>query len=1009
MRVNELSKELGKTNKEVLEVLQKHNFDVKSHASNITEEQAAVVKKEFNAAPAAPAAKEAVAGQKSEAKAPQAEAAKPAASEENKETVKPKKRFATVFRPQNSVQKGVHQGNGAKRPARPQHTGAPAAQSAVQGVKVSVQSSEAAKPAAKAETPAAAPQAAAPQAAPETTAQAQAPKKEGHQPRVFTGPISIGRDFNSEARRTELNRGNITGGANSDARARGTRDGARSGGYQGRNDGARSGGYQGGRNDGARSGGYQGRDGGARSGGYQGRNDGARSGGYQGRNDGARSGGYQGGRNDGARSGGYQGRNDGARSGGYQGRNDGARSGGFQGRGAAAQGASRGGYEEKPLQKQQNSKQNRNNYKGEKGSRFDREEEKFAKGRNGQDQRGPVKPQRKPEPKEEKIKVITIPEQLTVRELAEHMKMKPATLIMDLFKQGKVVTINTGVTYEQAEEIAMAYDILCEKEKVVDVIAELLKEDEEDEADMVERPPVVCVMGHVDHGKTSLLDAIRKTAVTEKEAGGITQRIGAYQVEVKVADGKKKITFLDTPGHEAFTAMRMRGAQSTDIAVLVVAADDGVMPQTVEAINHAKAAKVEMIVAINKIDKPSADPSKVKQELSQYGVLTEDWGGDVPVVEVSAKSGQGIQDLLEELLLVAEISELKADPKRNARGLIIEASLDKGRGPVATVLVQKGTLHVGDPIVAGHCHGKVRAMTNENGRRLKEAGPSTPVEVIGFNDVPAAGEVFMELDSEKEARSFAETFIAEHKNKLIEETKMKLSLDDLFSQIKAGTVKELPIVVKADVQGSVEAVRQSLEKLSNDEVLVKIIHSGVGAINESDISLASASNAIVIGFNVRPDATAKALAEHEKVDVRLYKVIYQAIDDVRDAMSGMYEPVYEEQIIGHGEVRQVFKASKVGMIAGTYVLDGKFSRGCKARVSRGGKQIFDGNIESLKRFKDDVKDVNAGYECGVVFEGFSDVQEGDQIEAYAMVEVPRDKVKAAKAAQAAAAAKAAQE
>ncbi|WP_352398077.1 translation initiation factor IF-2 [[Clostridium] aminophilum] len=919
MRVNELSKELGKTNKEVLEVLQKHNFDVKSHASNITEEQAAVVKKEFNAAPAAPAAKETVAVQKSEAKAPQAEAAKPAASEENKETVKPKKRFATVFRPQNSVQKSAHPGSGAKRPARPQHAGAPAAQSAVQGVKVSAQTAEAAKPAPKAETPAAAPQ-----AAPAAAAAAPAPKKEGHQPRVFTGPISIGRDFNSEARRTELNRGNITGNANSDARARGTRDG-------------------------------------------------------------------------------------GARSGGYQGRNDGARSGGFQGRGAASQGASRGGYEEKPLQKQQNSKQNRNNYKGEKGSRFDREEEKFAKGRNGQDQRGPVKPQRKPEPKEEKIKVITIPEQLTVRELAEHMKMKPATLIMDLFKQGKAVTINTGITYDQAEEIAMAYDILCEKEKVVDVIAELLKEDEEDEADMVERPPVVCVMGHVDHGKTSLLDAIRKTAVTEKEAGGITQRIGAYQVEVKVADGKKKITFLDTPGHEAFTAMRMRGAQSTDIAVLVVAADDGVMPQTVEAINHAKAAKVEMIVAINKIDKPSADPSKVKQELSQYGVLTEDWGGDVPVVEVSAKSGQGIQDLLEELLLVAEISELKADPKRNARGLIIEASLDKGRGPVATVLVQKGTLHVGDPIVAGHCYGKVRAMTNENGRRLKEAGPSTPVEVIGFNDVPEAGEVFMELDSEKEARSFAETFIAEHKNKLIEETKMKLSLDDLFSQIKAGTVKELPIVVKADVQGSVEAVRQSLEKLSNDEVLVKIIHSGVGAINESDISLASASNAIVIGFNVRPDATAKALSEHEKVDVRLYKVIYQAIDDVRDAMSGMYEPVYEEQIIGHGEVRQVFKASKVGMIAGSYVLDGKFSRGCKARVSRGGKQIFDGNIESLKRFKDDVKDVNAGYECGVVFEGFSDVQEGDQIEAYAMVEVPRDKVKAAKAAQAAAAAKADQE
>ena len=588
-------------------------------------------------------------------------------------------------------------------------------------------------------------------------------------------------------------------------------------------------------------------------------------------------------------------------------------------------------------------------------------------------------------PVEETVKSIVIPEVLTIKELAEKMKLQPSAIIKKLFLQGKVVTVNQEIDYEQAEEIALEYDVLCEKEEKVDVIAELLKEDEESEEDMVPRPPVVCVMGHVDHGKTSLLDAIRQTNVTAKEAGGITQHIGAYVVEIN----GQKITFLDTPGHEAFTAMRMRGAQATDIAILVVAADDGVMPQTVEAINHAKAAGVEIIVAINKIDKPSANIDRVKQELSEYELIPEDWGGTTICVPVSAHTKEGIQDLLEMILLTAEVKELKANPDRRARGLVIEAELDKGKGPVATVLVQKGTLRVGDNVAVGPCHGKVRAMMDDKGRRVKEAGPSTPVEILGLNDVPGAGEIFMAMSSEKEARSFAETFIAEGKNKLIEETKSKLSLDDLFSQIKAGNVKELPLIVKADVQGSVEAVKQSLVKLSNEEVVVKVIHGGVGAINESDVSLAAASNAIIIGFNVRPDATAKSVAEQEKVDIRLYRVIYQAIEDVEAAMKGMLDPVYEEKVIGHAVIRQIFKASGVGNIAGCYVLDGKFQRDCSCRVTRDGEKLFDGKLASLKRFKDDVKEVAAGYECGLVFEKFNDIQEDDMVEAYTMVEVPR--------------------
>ena len=593
--------------------------------------------------------------------------------------------------------------------------------------------------------------------------------------------------------------------------------------------------------------------------------------------------------------------------------------------------------------------------------------------------------QPKVEEKKEVVKEITLPEKMTIRELAEKMKMQPSVIVKKLFMDGIMVTVNHEIDFEKAQEIALEYDIIAEPEEKVDVIAELLKEDDEDASLLVARPPVVCVMGHVDHGKTSLLDCIRNTHVTDREAGGITQHIGAYVVTIN----DQKITFLDTPGHEAFTAMRMRGANATDIAILVVAADDGVMPQTVEAINHAKAAGVEIIVAINKIDKPSANIERVKQELSEYELIPEDWGGSTIFVPVSAHSGEGIETLLEMILLTAEVAELKANPKRMARGLVIEAELDKGKGPVATILVQKGTLHVGDFIAAGACSGKVRAMMDDKGRRVKEAGPSTPVEILGLNDVPNAGEILVATENDKEAKHFAATFVSENKNRLLEETKAKMSLDDLFTQIQAGNLKELPLIVKADVQGSVEAVKQSLVKLSNEEVVVKVIHGGVGAINESDVTLASASNAIIIGFNVRPDVTAKAIAEQEGVDLRLYRVIYQAIEDVEAAMKGMLDPVYEEKVIGHAEVRQTFKSSDVGTIAGGYVLDGIFQRNCKVRITRGEEQIYEGVLASLKRFKDDVKEVKAGYECGLVFEDFSDVKEEDRVEAYIMVEVPR--------------------
>ena len=765
------------------------------------------------------------------------------------------------------------------------------------------------------------------------------------------------------------------------------RDGNNQGGYGQRRDGNGQGGY--GQRDGQR------RDG-NNQGGYGQRRDGNGQGGYGQRDGQRRDGNGQGGygqrdgqRRDGNGQGGY-GQRDGQRrdgngQGGYGQRRDSARGQRTERENLDSMGTgmtkseARGG---KGLNKKEREIREKERQNQEKNTRFTENTRNISKMK----QQNSKKPEPQPKAEEDDgIKTITIPETLTLAELAEAMKLQPAALVKSLFMKGTMMTINAELTFEQAEEIALEFNYICEKEVKVDVIEELLREEDDPEETKVSRPPVVCVMGHVDHGKTSLLDAIRSTNVISREAGGITQHIGAYMVKCNGQD----ITFLDTPGHEAFTAMRMRGAQATDIAVLVVAADDGVMPQTIEAINHAKAAGVDIIVAVNKIDKPTANIERVKQELSEYELIAEDWGGQTIFVPVSAKTHEGIDTLLEMILLDAELKDLKANPNRKARGLVIEAQLDKGRGPVATILVQKGTLHVGDNVAAGSCYGKVRAMIDDKGRRVKEATPSMPVEILGLNDVPNAGEIFVNTENEKEARSFAETFIKENREKLLADTKTQLTLDSLNSKIKEGSLKELNLIVKADVQGSVEAVKQSLLKLSNEEVVVKIIHSGVGAINESDVSLASASNAIIIGFNIRPDAMAKSVAEREKVEIRLYRVIYQAIADVEAAMKGMLDPIYEEKVIGHAQVRQIFKASGVGNIAGSYVTDGMFQRGCKIRISREGEQIYEGSLASLKRFKDDVKEVKEGYECGLVFEKFNDIQIDDIVEAYIMEEVPR--------------------
>ena len=853
----------------------------------------------------------------------------------------------------------------------------------------------------------------------EAAEEKKAPAKKKNITQVFhpqNSRTGIGRGTRGSQNRTEGQQGRRNDGQNNrqDGQTQ-NRDGQNRTGQQGgpRRDGQNGGGRfrdgnndsrnqgQGRRNDGQNRTGQQGgprRDGQNGGGRFRDGNNDSRNQGQGRRNDGQNRTGHQGGpRRDGQNGGGrFRDGNNDSRNQGQGRRNDGQRPSGGRNQGSRMGGGS--AVMEKPITKESRNRNDRGrNDRQDKVDKFESKSNRLGQGgknnsknnngRGGKNNKQQVKQPTPPvqEKKEDEIKTITLPETMTIKELADAMKIQASAIIKKLFLEGVMVTVNQEIDFEKAEEIALEFNCIAEKEEKVDVIEELLHEEEEDESTMVSRPPVVCVMGHVDHGKTSLLDAIRNTHVIAKEAGGITQHIGAYVVDIN----GQKITFLDTPGHEAFTAMRMRGANATDIAILVVAADDGVMPQTVEAINHAKAAGTEIIVAINKIDKPSANIDRVKQELSEYELIPEDWGGSTIFVPVSAHTHEGIDTLLEMILLTAEVSELKANPNRAARGLIIEAELDKGKGPVATVLVQKGTLHVGDPVACGSSYGKVRAMMDDKGRRVKEAGPSTPVEILGLSDVPNAGEIFVACENDKEARNFAETFVSEGRERLLEETKARMSLDDLFSQIQAGDLKELNIIVKADVQGSVEAVKQSLLKLSNDEVVVKIIHGGVGAINESDVSLASASNAIIIGFNVRPDATAKATAEREGVDVRLYRVIYDAIADVEAAMKGMLDPIFEEKVIGHAEVRQLFKASGVGTIAGSYVLDGTFQRGCSVRITREGTQIFEGPLASLKRFKDDVKEVRAGYECGLVFEKFNDVHELDQVEAYIMVEVPR--------------------
>ena len=925
MRVHELAKELGIDNKELLEILQKKNVEAKNHMSTLEDNTADEIRREFSS-------KSGNGSDKGE---------KPAEQAEGKEGGAPKKKnLAFVIRPQNSKNSSRIQGNRqAQRPARPAQGGRPAGDRPARAERpvrpAGDRPAQSARPAAdrpvRAERPAG-----------DRPVQNSRPAGEGHpagdrpartdRPVRTERPAGEGRpngdrpvrsDRPMRAERPAGDRPARTDRPTGDRPARSDRP---AGDRQPRGDRGdrRQGGkpFENGRGGRPERGGRDQRQGGA-----------------------------------------------GPRSDRRDSRRDDVGT---------------------PMMEQQKSQRNKAKDKERDNKKKEYRDEAFeGKGKKGRKQKQ-VAEVKKPQPKqeekkEEKIKQIVIPEVLTIKELADKMKVVPSVIVKKLFLQGKVVTVNQEIDYETAEEIALEFDVLCEKEEVVDVIEELLKEDEEDESLMVKRPPVVCVMGHVDHGKTSLLDAIRHTNVTDREAGGITQHIGAYMVEVN----GEKITFLDTPGHEAFTAMRMRGANSTDIAILVVAADDGVMPQTVEAINHAKAAGVEIIVAINKIDKPGANIERVKQELTEYELIPEDWGGSTIFVPVSAHTKEGIPELLEMILLTSEVLELKANPNRAARGLVIEAQLDKGKGSVATVLVQKGTLHVGDAIAAGSAHGRVRAMMDDKGRRVKEAGPSQPVEILGLNDVPNAGEVFVGCDSEKEARNFAETFIAQNKVKLLEETKSRMSLDDLFNQIQEGNLKELNIVVKADVQGSVEAIKQSLLKLSNDEVVIKIIHGGVGAINESDVILASASNAIIIGFNVRPDSTAKEIAEREGVDLRLYRVIYNAIEDVEAAMKGMLDPVFEEKVLGHAEVRQTFKASGVGTIAGAYVQDGIFERNCKVRLVRDGIVMFDGPLASLKRFKDDVKEVRAGYECGFVFENYNDIKEGDHVEAYKMVEIER--------------------
>ncbi|MCL2865425.1 MAG: translation initiation factor IF-2 [Lachnospiraceae bacterium] len=949
VRVYELSKELGMENKEVIEILKSKNVEVKSHSSSVSEEVAAELR-----AGKKPAVPKAVAAKEAEEK-----------MAEKAETVEPKKKeLVRVFRPQNSASgarsprpSGQRPRANGDRPMRPRADGDRPMRPRADGdrpMRPRVDGDRPMRPRADGDRPV-------------------RPRVDGDRP--VRPRVDGDRPVRPRADGDRPARPRVDG----DRPARPRTDGDRP---------ARP------RADGDRP--VRPRAGGDRP--VRPRANNERSTGQRPRPTGDQSqgqrsmenrkprpqgqGGYQGNKPQENRSQGQGNRPQGNRPGGQgQNFNRGGRPGGPGGpRRDDKDGA------QTPAQSQSRNPRNKVKEKEKEFKKNEIRNESFGnKPRRGKRPNEVKKPPIKVEKAEEKIKEIIIPELLTIKELADAMKVVPSVIVKKLFLQGKIVTVNQEINFETAEEIAMEFEVLCEKEVVVDVIEELLKEEAEDEGSMEKRPPVVCVMGHVDHGKTSLLDAIRDANQTDREAGGITQHIGAYTVKVH----GEKITFLDTPGHEAFTSMRMRGANSTDIAILVVAADDGVMPQTVEAISHAKDAGVEIIVAINKIDKPGANIERVKQELTEYELVSEDWGGTTTFVPVSAKTRDGITELLEMIILTSEVLELKSNSNRAARGLVVESLLDKGKGSVATVLVQKGTLRVGDSIAAGSAYGKVRAMVDDKGRRLKEAGPSQPVEILGLNGVPNAGEIFVGCDTEKDARSFAETFISHNRVKLLDDTKSKMSLDDLFTQIHEGNLKELKIIVKADVQGSVEALKQNLLKLSNEEVVIKVIHGGVGAINESDVILASTSNAIIIGFNVRPDVTAKEIADTEGVDLRLYKVIYSAIEDVAAAMKGMLDPIFEEKVLGHAEIRQIFKASGIGNIAGSYVLDGIFERGCKVRITREGALIFEGGLASLKRFKDDVKEVRAGYECGLVFTDFNDVKEEDKVEAYKMVEVER--------------------
>ncbi len=934
IRVYELAKQLNKTSKEVMAVLAEKNIEVTTHMATLEENQVSMVRAKLGEPKPA----------KEEKQAPKQEATPAQAQTQEAKPAPKKKKFIVVHNPENSRdKKSPERRTAAKKPRgeRPQSRREAAA-------KPEAKAKPAAKPEGKAK-PEAKPLAVKadlkPAAKPETKIEAKSETKpENRKAEARTENRPPARSLEGSRNNADRPQGN----------RQDTRTGADRSGYN------RADRPQGGRQDGRT----------ARPG-YNRNNNGTDRPNYN------RTDRPQGNRQDG-RTGGYNSRGRTDRPQGGRPDNRGGQ-GGRNTLGRQMNKAFETPVESKPENRRYD---NRNHQKQEKQYKdADISKLKNKPGRF-------IRPETRPAAvrKEDlEPKKLPLPESISIADLAERMKIQPSAIIKKLFLEGKMLTVNSELDFDSAGEIAMEYNFDPEPEVKEDVIGKMLEDQEDPEDTLVGRAPVVCVMGHVDHGKTSLLDAIRHTNVTDREAGGITQHIGAYMVTA----GGRQITFLDTPGHEAFTAMRMRGASSTDIAILVVAADDGVKPQTIEAINHARAAEVEIVVAINKIDKPGANVDKVKQELTEYGLISEDWGGSTICVPVSAKSREGISDLLDMVLLTADVLELKANPKRQARGLVIEAELDKGKGPVATVLVQKGMLHVGDFIAAGASYGKVRAMMDDKGRRVKEAGPSTPVEILGLNDVPMAGEIFVSPQTDKEARNFAETFIKESREKMLEDTKLKMSLDDLYSQIQTGNLKELNLIIKADVAGSVEAVKQSLLKLSNEEVVVKCIHGGVGAINESDIILASASRAIIIGFNVKPDAAAKDTAEREKVDLRLYRVIYDAIADVERAMKGMLDPIFEEKVLGHAEIRQIFKASGVGNIAGSYVLDGVFQRGCKIRISREGKQIYEGELASLKRFKDDVKEVKAGYECGLVFEKFNEIQELDVVESYTMVEVPR--------------------